>query len=131
MVLNRGSCYCGDGSVWHEETQECLPIVTSENACGDGTEWDVETQSCVIINPSDTNFDGCVSMTDLLDLLSVFGTCNEIPWSCGDPLEYRGYDYETVLIGSSAWFAENLRTTGHLNEDVIDSYQNPTNWVVD
>ena len=39
VVLNHGSCYCGDGSVWHEEIQECLPIVTSENACGDGTEW--------------------------------------------------------------------------------------------
>ena len=70
---------------------------------------DVETQSCVIINPSDTNFDGCVSMTDLLDLLSVFGTCNEVPWSCGDPLEYQGYDYETVLIGEQCWFAENCR----------------------
>ena len=127
VQLNHGSCYCGDGSIWHEETQECLPVVTSENACGDGTEWDIETQSCVIINPSDTNFDGCVSMTDLLDLLSVFGTCNETPWSCGDPLEYQGYDYETVLIGEQCWFAENLRAENYRNGEHIASHDYSTN----
>jgi uncharacterized protein (TIGR02145 family) len=62
-----------------------------------------------VANPSDTNFDGCVSMTDLLDLLTVFGTCNETPWSCGDQLDYQGYDYETVQIGEQCWFAENAR----------------------
>ena len=31
-------------------------------------------------------------------------------WQCGDPLEYQGYDYETVQIGGQCWFAENLRT---------------------
>ena len=51
-----------------------VPVLSSQNACGEGTEWDVESQSCIISNPSDTNFDGCVSMTDLLDLLSVFDT---------------------------------------------------------
>ena len=40
-------------------------------------------------------------MTDLLDLLSAFGTCNDLPWSCGEPLEYQGYDYETVHIEGS------------------------------
>ena len=128
VQLNHGSCYCGDGSIWHEETQECLPVITSENACGDGTEWDIETQSCVIINPSDTNFDGCVSMTDLLDLLTVFGTCDEeepaedpevAEWSCGDPLEYQGYDYETVQIGEQCWFAENLRAEKYRNGDDV------------
>ena len=54
-------------------------------------------------------------MTDLLDLLSAFGTCNEIPWSCGDPLEYQGYDYETVQIGEQCWFAENLRAANYAN----------------
>ena len=47
-------------------------------------------------------------MTDLLDLLSVFGTCVEVPWTCGDPLGYQGYDYETVQIGGQCWFAEDL-----------------------
>jgi len=77
--------------------------------CGPGTLWDDASQLCIVANPSDTNFDGCVSMTDLLDLLTVFGTCNETPWSCGDPLEYQGYDYETVQIGDQCWFAENAR----------------------
>mgnify|MGYP001176386596 CR=1 FL=1 len=92
--VNDGSCYSCEIPSAH---------------CGEGTYWDTESQSCVIANPSDTDFDGCVSMTDLLDLLSVFGTCNEIPWSCGDPLEYQGYDYETVQVGEQCWFAENCR----------------------
>jgi len=77
--------------------------------CNDGTVWNEVTQGCDVANPSDTDFDGCVGMTDLLDLLSTFGTCNETPWSCGDPLEYQGYDYETVQIGEQCWFAENAR----------------------
>ena len=43
-------------------------------------------------------------MIDLLDLLSVFGTCVEVPWACGDPLDYQGYDYEIVQIGEQCWF---------------------------
>ena len=58
--------------------------------------------------PSDTDFDGCVSMVDLLDLLTVFGTCVEVPWACGDLLEYQGPDYETVSDWRAVWFAENL-----------------------
>ena len=96
--------------------------------CGPGTVWDESVQLCVGANPSDTDFDGCVGMTDLLDLLSVFGTCNEIPWSCGDPLEYQGYDYETVQIGEKCWFAENLRVTSYRNGEGVDSYQDPANW---
>ena len=77
--------------------------------CGPGTIWDDDSQLCIVANPSDTDFDGCVSMTDLLDLLTVFGTCNETPWSCGTPIEFQGYDYETVQIGEQCWFAENAR----------------------
>jgi len=88
--------------------------------CGPGTLWDDASQLCIVANPSDTNFDGCVSMPDLLDLLTVFGTCNEIPWSCGDPLEYQGYDYETVQIGDQCWYAENLRAENYSNGDPIE-----------
>jgi uncharacterized protein (TIGR02145 family) len=87
--------------------------------CGPGTIWDDDSQLCIVANPSDTDFDGCVSMTDLLDLLTVFGTCNEIPWSCGDPLEYQDYDYETVQIGEQCWFAENLRTSTYRSGETI------------
>ncbi|MBS19222.1 MAG: hypothetical protein CL835_06650 [Crocinitomicaceae bacterium] len=99
-----------------------------EATCGPGTIWDVETQSCLIANPSDTNFDGCVSMTDLLDLLSVFGTCNETPWTCGNPLEYQGYDYETVLIGEQCWFAENLRAESYRDGDTISGNLSNDDW---
>ena len=85
-------------------------------------------QLCLVANPSDTDFDGCVSMTDLLDLLTVFGTCNEIPWSCGDPLEYQGYDYETVQIGEQCWFAENLRSESYQNGDAIPADLSDSEW---
>ena len=43
----------------------------------------------------------------------------EDAWSCGDLLEYQGYDYETVQIGEQCWFAENLRAENYQNGDVI------------
>jgi uncharacterized protein (TIGR02145 family) len=121
-------CLCGDGTVWDETSGECVSVISSQNACGEGTEWDNQTETCIIVNPSDTNFDGCVSMTDLLDLLSVFGTCNEIPWSCGDLLEYQGYDYETVQIGEQCWFAENLRSENYSTGDEITSNLSQNDW---
>ncbi|MGB2383726.1 MAG: LamG-like jellyroll fold domain-containing protein, partial [Flavobacteriales bacterium] len=122
-------CLCGDGTIWDETSGECVSVISSQNACGEGTEWDNQTETCIIVNPSDTNFDGCVSMTDLLDLLTVFGTCDETPWSCGDPLEYQGYDYETVQIGEQCWFAEDLRSTHFLDGSPIPSLQDTGgNW---
>ena len=106
----------------------CLDCALFEERCGLGTMWDESVQLCVVANPSDTNFDGCVSMTDLLDLLTVFGTCNEVPWSCGDPLEYQGYDYETVQIGEQCWFAENLRNEFYLNGDAVAANLNESDW---
>ena len=41
------------------------------------------------------------------------------PWACGDPLEYQGYDYETVQIGEQCWFAENLRAENYENGEAI------------
>ena len=102
--------------------------------CGPGTVWDESVQLCVGANPSDTDFDGCVGMTDLLDLLSAFGTCVEedpevVEWSCGDPLEYQGYNYETVQIGEQCWFAEDLRSTHFLDGSPIPSLQDTGgNW---
>ena len=101
--------------------------------CGPGTVWDESVQLCVGANPSDTDFDGCVGMIDLLDLLSVFGTCTEVEpelgdWSCGDPLEYQGYDYETVQIGGQCWFAENLRAEQYSNGDPIPMILDDAEW---
>ncbi|MGB1363091.1 MAG: hypothetical protein ACPG56_00550 [Flavobacteriales bacterium] len=52
----------------------CCP---GPGCCGEGTAWDSESQTCLTTYLHDADFDGCVGMTDLLDLLSVFGTCLE------------------------------------------------------
>ena len=53
----------------------CCP---GPGCCDEGTAWSWESNTCVVVAPSDTDFDGCVGMVDLLDLLSAFGTCQEV-----------------------------------------------------
>ena len=52
-------------------------------------------------------------------------------WACGNPLEYQGHEYETVLIGQQCWFAENLATPFYQSGGTIplagDQYT-PGNW---
>ena len=116
--------------------------------CGFGTVWDAESQTCVvaippylnepgeaaILNPCyfDSNGNGLVEVTDLMNVLSVFGmACGEIPaaaFSCGDPLNYQGYDYATIQIGDQCWFAENLRAEYYQNGDAIDNGVDPSIW---
>ena len=53
-------------------------------------------------------------------------------WTCGDTLAYGGDNYDTVLIGSQCWMAENLNVTDG-NEDQACTFtrychsDNPTN----
>ena len=92
------------------------------NYCGPGTTWDADAQICVVstlpylnepgeaaaLNPCyfDSNYDGLVDVTDLMNVLSVYGmSCF---WDCGDLVNHQGYDYKTVQIGEQCWFAENL-----------------------
>ena len=100
--------------------------------CHDGTVWDEDLFKCVVANPADINFDGCVQLNDLLDLLSAYGDCGaeESPWQCGDPLEYQyqGHSYQTVQIGDQCWFAENLRSANYRNGDVITPNLNDGQW---
>ena len=67
-----GACDC-DGNV----LDECG--VCGGNAiclvCGDGTVWSFELGQCIVSYPSDSNFDGCVDLNDLMDLLSSYGLC--------------------------------------------------------
>ena len=98
-----------------------------EERCGQGTLWDEDSQTYVVAHPSDTDFDGCVEMTDLLDLLSVFGTCVEVPWTCGDPLEYQGYDYETVQLGA-VLVCENLRNENFNDGTPINFISENSDW---
>ena len=95
--------------------------------CGLGTIWDVETQTCIVSIPSDSNFDGCVQLNDLLDLLGSYGLgCAE--WQCGDPMAYSGYDYSTISFEGGCWFAENLRTLSYSNGDDIPSNLTDSQW---
>lgn len=76
----------------------------------------------------DSDGDGCVGMSDLLSLLSVFGSCETQAFACGDPINYQGYDYATVLIGEQCWFAENLRNELYLNGDSILANLSESDW---
>ena len=114
---------CDDGSCDYS----CCP---GPGCCSVGHYWDWEIGMCFDINPADINFDGCVQLNDLLDLLSAYGDCGseESAWQCGDPLEYQGYDYETVQIGEQCWFAENLRAENYRNGDLIPSQLSDDDW---
>jgi uncharacterized protein (TIGR02145 family) len=111
-------------------------------ACAAGTVWDAESQTCVVAIPAylnepgetavlnpcyfDTNYDGLVEVTDLMNLLSVYNmSCF---WQCGDRMSYQGYDYETVMIGEQCWFAENLRAEHYTNGQPITEVQASADW---
>ena len=130
---------CGEGTVWDSTLQECVTDLTFPTApCGEGTVWDPVNEECIIAIPADLNYDGCVTVADLLELLAVHGTCPPYPewpdtptdttWTCGDPVTYWNYDYATVLIGDQCWFAENLRTEQYRNGEVIPAGLDDTAW---
>ena len=116
---------CDDGSCDYT----CCP---GPGCCSVGHYWDWEVGKCFDINPGDINLDGCVQLNDLLDLLSAFGDCGaeETPWQCGDPLDYQGYDYETVQIGEQCWFSENLRAESYRNGDLMLSNLTDAEWSI-
>lgn len=107
----------------------CCP---GPGCCLDGLHWDWQLNGCVITNPADINVDGCVQLNDLLDLLSAYGNCvgddEDALWQCGDPIEYQGFDYETVQIGEQCWFAENLRTSRYRSGELLLSGLSDTEW---
>ena len=105
-----GGTYCGPGTIWNNESGECI----SSNSC-----------------PQDLDGDGIIGVDDLLLLLGAYGTTCEAPnlaWTCGDPVNYHGYEYATVQIGEQCWFAENLRTDLYKNGDSIPGELNATEW---
>lgn len=48
--------------------------------------------------------------------------------SCGASIDYNGYSYNTVQIGSQCWFAENLRTNYYGNGEPIPTNLSDENW---
>ena len=123
---------CNFNSLAQCEGESCdYSCCPGPGCCGLGMHWDWNLGECAITNPSDSNFDGCVQLNDLLDLLTAYGDCGaeESPWQCGNPLEYQGYDYQTVQIGEQCWFAENLRSEYYENGDAIPAGLSDSDWV--
>ncbi len=147
-TINDGSCdysccpgpgCCGEGTLWDSTLGHCVTVsALCAASCGEGTIWDPISEECIIAIPADLNFDGCVTVNDLLLLLAVHSTCPPYPewpdeptdttWICGAPVTYWDYDYATVLIGDQCWFAENLATTRYTDGTVIDSGLSNSEW---
>ena len=125
---------CTDSTAWNYDETATIDdgsCLLGSSFCGPGTIWDAALQMCIGDGSGDINLDGCVQLNDLLDLLSAYGDCGaeESLWQCGDPLEYQGYDYETVQIGEQCWFAENLRVENYSNGDPVQSDLSSSDWV--
>ena len=112
----------------------CCP---GPGCCLEGTTWDADLGGCIPTEsscPEDLDFDGVVGVNDLMELLSSFGTMCEDPepetveFTCGDPMNYHGYDYATVQIGEQCWFAENLRSELYQNGDAIAGQLTVADW---
>ncbi len=102
----------------------CCP---GPGCCSEGTVWDFDLAQCIPFDScqEDLDGDGIIGINDLLQLLSSFGTICEafetVEFTCGDLLNYHGYDYATVQVGDQCWFAENLRTELYASGDPIPS----------
>ena len=115
-----GCTYCGPGTSWNADAQIC--VVTTSPYLN-------EPGEAAVINPCyfDSDQSGIVEVTDLMNLLSVYGmSCF---WECGDPLSYQGYDYETVQIGEQCWFAENARYLPAVSPPEMGSVTEPHAYV--
>ena len=98
--------------------------------------WDYDLEQCLNYETcqEDLDGDGVIGINDLMELLSSFGTMCEEPetgeFTCGDPMNYHGYDYATVQIGDQCWFAENLRTELYQNGDEIPWPSSDEEWTM-
>ena len=88
----------------------------------------MEQSLCLPTLSADLDLSGCVGMSDLLELLAQFGTCYVPEWSCGDDLNYHGYDYQTVMVAGDCWFAENLKSENYRNGDPIPTLEEEEAW---
>ncbi len=109
----------------------CCP---GPGCCSAGMYWDYDLEQCLNYETcqEDLDGDGVIGINDLMELLSSFGTMCEEPetgeFTCGDPMNYHGYDYATVQIGEQCWFAENLRNEHYANGDAIPGELSDSEW---
>ena len=126
---------CNYNALAECEGEECdYNCCPGPGCCGEGMFWDYELEQCQIFETcqEDLDGDGVIGINDLMELLSSFGTMCEEPetgeFTCGDPMNYHGYDYATVQIGEQCWFAENLRNEHYANGDVIPVELSDSEW---
>ena len=102
-----------------------------------GTSWDSELGGCIPIESlALMTSTATVSWRQRLDgiAFSIWHDCPEpeepetSEFTCGDPVNYHGYDYATVQIGEQCWFAENLRTEHYANGDAIPGELSNSEW---
>ena len=112
---------CDDGSCDYS----CCP---GPGCCDVGTEWSWESNTCIVTNPSDSNFDGCVQLNDLLDLLSAYGDCGAEEEASGFALSFDGVndhvDFGNASLGNVEDVTfEVLMKTGSDSEGLGSNYQ--------
>ena len=119
----------GDGDGICDDEDDCVGVLDECGVCnGPGpTE--------IVIDQIITTYDSIFLPVDgewfvyAVDVDTTFSyTCASFFGGCGDPLEYQGYDYETVQIGEQCWFAENLRSENYDNGDAIPAGLSNSQW---
>ena len=73
--IKQGLQNLGFSSTEHDLESSCDTACPGPAYCGPGTHWDPSTSVCVVSHPADVNFDACVSVSDVLQVLSMFGQC--------------------------------------------------------
>jgi hypothetical protein len=108
-----------------------LPCDAVSTFCGEGTVWDADAQECIVANPTDTNFDGCTDLNDLLDILSAYGSCAVVETNYS--LSFDGDSGDNVEINNFAGLSNDITVAGWVlfndstNEDcIIEKHE--SNW---
>jgi len=112
------------------EAPACVTADDPCQACGEGTVWSDEAEGCVVASASDADWDGCVSLGDLLSFLTRYGLCEVLgTFECGQTLLFEGHTYATVEYAGNCWLAENLRYLPFISNETATSNSNPRVYV--
>jgi len=66
----------GFASTFHDLSSTCDVTASPGPAyCGPGNQWDPVASACLVAHPADVDFDAFVSVSHVLQVLSVFGQC--------------------------------------------------------
>jgi len=124
-----GADICDIDCIYPAIDEDCT---AGESLCGLGTYWDDASQTCMVTIPGDVDFNGCLSVEDLLGSLAIYNLCfdaDAIAFTCGvDVVNYDGYDYQTAQIGDQCWFAENLRSANYSDGSAIPLLLSAEEW---